>query len=94
MAYQRFGDDSDLYIWASIDSLNIWIANSNPKTKTVKLSDEGFTELKFDSDNLDEATTLFRSLYNHLLSNGSIVEINKKRKELKIRKAKNNDRIC
>ena len=89
MAYQRFGEDSDLYIWASSDALNIWMVSSFPTTKTVKAGD-GLTELKFDSDNLDEAIILFQALYDHLCSNDVIVEINKKKKELKIRKAKKN----
>jgi hypothetical protein len=89
LAYQRFGEDSDLYIWASTDALNVWIVNSHPTTKTVKATD-GLTELKFDGNNLDEAIILFQALYDHLCSNDAIVEINKKRKELKIRKVKKN----
>lgn len=93
MAYQRFGDDSDLYVWMSDDALNIWIANFEPKTKTVKPSKEGvdgITTLTFNSGNVDEAVMLFKALYDHLQSQGRSVEINKKSGELKIRKAKKN----
>jgi hypothetical protein len=88
MAYQRFGDDSDLYIWTSVDALNVWIANFEPKTKTIKTSKGGLTELEFNDKNLDEAVNLFRALYDHLTDNGAVIEINKKRKELKIRGVK------
>lgn len=93
MAYQRFGDDSDLYVWMSHDALNIWIANFEPKTKTVKPASEGvsgLTTLTFDKDNISESITLFKAFYDHLLSNGAIIDINKKTKELKIRKIKKN----
>jgi len=87
MAYQRFGDDSDLYIWSSVDgSLNIWTTHK-PSTDTISV-DAGAVYIKYDQKNLTEATTLFRALYDHLLSHGAIIEINKKAKELKIRKVK------
>lgn len=84
MAYQRFGNDSDLYIWSSVDALNVWIANFEPKTKTIRSSTRGLTELEFNDKNLNEAVNLFRALYDHLTDNGAVIEINKKRKELKI----------
>ena len=93
MAYQRFGDDSDLYVWMSDDALNIWIANFEPKTKTVRPAStgvNGITTLVFNENNVDEAAMLFRALYDHLQSQGRSVEINKKSGELKIRKAKKN----
>jgi hypothetical protein len=90
MAYQRFGEDSDLYIWDSGDALNVWIAHFKPNTKTVKPSRDGLIELKFDDKNLSEAVVLFTALYNHLLSNGAIIDIDKKKKTLKIRKVPTN----
>lgn len=88
MAYQRFGDNSDLYIWMSNTALHIW-ASQNPKTFTVH--QDGVTEIRFDERNIKEAETLFIALYDHLLSKGRIVEINKKRRELKVRKPKKDD---
>jgi hypothetical protein len=93
MAYQRFGDDSDLYIWMSDDALNIWVSNDEPKTKTVRPDKEGvagLTTLVYNNENVDEAVTMFRAFYDHLCSQGLIVDINKKSKELKIRKVKKN----
>lgn len=93
MAYQRFGDDSDLYVWMSDNALNIWIANHEPKTKTVKPANqgiEGIVTLAFNNDNVDEAVMLFRAFYDHLQSQGRIVDIHKKTGELKIRKVRKN----
>ena len=80
MAYQRFSDTSDLYIFQSNQGLNIWISE-NPTTSTV--NEDG---LLIENENVDQAVTLFRALYDLLVSNGSIVEINKRTNELKIRK--------
>jgi DNA-directed RNA polymerase specialized sigma24 family protein len=93
VAYQRFGDDSDLYVWMSDIALNIWIAHFEPKTKTVRPASagvNGITTLVFDESNVDEAAMLLQALYDHLRSQDRIVEINKKTGDLKIRKAKKN----
>lgn len=92
MAYQRFDDDSDFYIWSSVDgSLNVWITHK-PTTKTVEV-DNGAVSIKYTNENLEEATTLFRALYDHLISNGTIIDIDKKRKQLKLRKGRRNARV-
>ena len=84
MAYQRFGEDSDLYIWMSVDALNVWISG-DPKTKTV--SRDG-TQIKFTEENVKEAETLFLALHDHLSSCGRKINFNKKTGEVSVQKVK------
>lgn len=91
MAYQRFGEDSDLYIFQSSSAenttLNVFTAH-NIKTQTV--SGNGGTDIMFSSKNLHEAENLLRALYDLMISYDRKIEINPKTKELKIRKARKN----
>ena len=84
MAYQRFGTDSDLYIWmgggSDFENLNIWVS-SMPKTPTVK--NNNGVEIVYGPDNIDEAATLFCALHDLLKSNGVRIDIDKKRMKLK-----------
>lgn len=75
MAYQRFGTDSDLYIWMSLEALHIWIAEQFV-TETVSRK-EGIVELKFNEKNIKEAETLFLALADILQSNGRKIKLEK-----------------